>query len=77
MVLWCLKLKVLLCFTADIYLRACRTPIIMLCLGPRYDIPLDRLTLTATHNSFSHDRDISTHANFEVMGGQATSYASK
>lgn len=24
------------------------------------------LTLTATHNSFSTDRNISTHANFEV-----------
>eukprot|EP00752_Nemacystus_decipiens_P007961 g7114.t1 len=35
-----------------------------------YDIPLDRLTLTATHNSFSHDYDISTHANFEVLTAQ-------
>lgn len=36
------------------------------CCWNRYDIPLDRLTLTATHNSFSSDRNISTHANFEV-----------
>eukprot|EP00752_Nemacystus_decipiens_P007960 g7113.t1 len=35
-----------------------------------YDIPLDRLRLTATHNSFTHDRDLSTHANYEVLTAQ-------
>lgn len=29
-------------------------------------MPLDKLTLTATHNSFTHDRDLLTHSNFEV-----------
>ncbi|CAM9920795.1 unnamed protein product [Sphacelaria rigidula] len=31
-----------------------------------YDVPLDKLTLTATHNSFSSDRSRLTHSNFEV-----------
>ncbi|CBJ26170.1 conserved unknown protein [Ectocarpus siliculosus] len=41
--------------------------------SPGYDIPLSSKTLTATHNSFSHDRNISTHANFEVVTAQVYS----
>lgn len=35
-------------------------------INNRYDVPLDKQTSIATHNSFSSDRDLRTHSNFEV-----------
>lgn len=44
----------------------CSRALNTLCLRNRYEVPLDKLTMTATHNSFSSDVDISTHSKFEV-----------
>ncbi|CAN0248453.1 unnamed protein product, partial [Discosporangium mesarthrocarpum] len=35
-----------------------------------YDVPLDLLPLTSTHNSFTCDQDPRTHSNFEVVTAQ-------